>query len=88
MGGLDAIVFTGGIGQHDVATRRDALAGLGDFGIRVDEARNAAHGPRIDADDSDVALLVVATDEEGMMAEAARELLERRAGGAAVPGAR
>ncbi len=88
MGGLDAIVFTGGIGQHDVATRRDALAGLGDFGIRVDEARNAAHGPRIDADDSDVAVLVIATDEEGMMAEAARELLEGRAAGAAAPGVR
>jgi acetate kinase len=85
MGALDAIVFTGGIGEHDVATRRDALAGLDAFGIRVDPERNASHGPRIDADGSAVAILVVATDEEGMMAEAARDLIAGRAGGAVVP---
>ncbi|MBA2667417.1 MAG: acetate/propionate family kinase [Trueperaceae bacterium] len=85
MGGLDAIVFTGGIGEHDAATRRDALADLHRFGIQIDPVRNATHGPRIDADGAAVAVVVVATDEEGMMAEAARELLHRGGADAAAP---
>ncbi len=70
MGDLDAIVFTGGIGQHDARMRMEILEGLDHFGITVDELRNANHGPRIDRG-GPVAVLVVATDEEGMMADAA-----------------
>lgn len=70
MGGLDAVVFTGGIGQHDARMRSEILAGLDGFGIGVEPDANAAHGPRIDAG-GPVAVLVVATDEEGMMADAA-----------------
>ena len=70
MGGLDAVVFTGGIGEHDARMRAEILTGLERFGIAVDPVANAVHGPRIDADGA-VAVLVVATDEEGMMADAA-----------------
>jgi len=42
MGGLDAVVFTGGIGEHDAATRTEVLSGLEGLGIRFDEQRNAA----------------------------------------------
>lgn len=70
MGGLDAVVFTGGIGQHDPRTRAAVLEGLEDFGIELDAEANAAHGPRIDRGGR-VAVLVVATDEEGVMADAA-----------------
>jgi acetate kinase len=76
MGGLDAVVFTGGIGQHDARMRADILAGLEAFGIAVDAEANGTHGPRIDAGGA-VAVLVVATDEEGMMADAALAVLAR-----------
>ena len=42
MGGLDAVVFTGGIGEHDAATRREVLAGLEETGIVLDETANSA----------------------------------------------
>jgi acetate kinase len=70
MGALDAVVFTGGIGQHDARMRTEVLEGLERFGIEVDPRANAGHGPRIDRGGA-VAVLVVPTDEEGMMAEAA-----------------
>jgi acetate kinase len=44
LGGLDAVVFTGGIGEHDTATRAEVLAGLEGMGIALDEKRNAAKG--------------------------------------------
>jgi acetate kinase len=75
MGGLDAVVFTGGIGENAPRVRAAVLAGLASFGIAVDDERNAAHGPRIDADGASVALLVVPTDEEGVMADAAIAVL-------------
>jgi len=75
MGGLDAIVFTGGIGEHDAATRAASLAGLERFGVMVDAVRNAAHGPRISPDGAPVEVLVIATDEDGVIADAARRLV-------------
>ncbi len=75
MGGVDAIVFTGGIGEHDAATRAAALGGLERLGIVLDDARNAHHGPRISRDDATVAVLVVATDEDGVIADATRALV-------------
>jgi acetate kinase len=75
MGGVDAIVFTGGIGEHDAATRAAALGGLERLGIVVDDARNARHGPRISPDDATVAVMVVATDEDGVIADATRALV-------------
>jgi acetate kinase len=79
MGGLDAVVFTGGIGEHDAATRRAVLGGLESFGIALDDERNARHGPRIEREGAPVALLVVPTDEEGVMADAARQVAAARA---------
>ena len=42
MNGMDALVFTGGIGEHQPAVRAEAAAGLGFLGVGVDQARNAA----------------------------------------------
>lgn len=70
MGGLDALVFTGGIGEHDAETRASALAGLASFGIEIDQAHNSAGAMRIDRG-GPVAILVIATDEDGMMAQEA-----------------
>jgi acetate kinase len=82
MGGLDAVVFTGGIGQGSAEVRALALQGLDCMGIRLDETRNReARGfdqvCRISTDDSKIAVLVVPTDEERMMAREALRALSR-----------
>lgn len=69
---LDALVFTGGIGEHSPEIRRLVLDRLGFLGLHVDEARNAADGRssngRISDDGAPVAL-VIPTDEEAVIAE-------------------
>ncbi|RFA16421.1 acetate kinase [Subtercola boreus] len=67
LGGVDAIVFTAGVGENSVAVRGRALEGLEWMGIRIDPQRNESRerGPRlISSDDSAVAVLVVPTNEE------------------------
>ncbi|MDF2443960.1 MAG: acetate kinase [Subtercola sp.] len=67
LGGVDAIVFTAGVGENSVVVRGRALAGLERLGIRIDPQRNESgeRGPRlISTDDSAVAVLVVPTNEE------------------------
>ncbi len=69
---LDALVFTGGIGEHAAPVRERALSHLGLLGFRVDAAANARHGAgrsgRISAPDSRCAL-VIPTDEERVIAQ-------------------
>ncbi len=81
LGGLDAVIFTGGIGQGSGVVRALALQGLDCMGIALDEKRNAeASGNEvglISTDDSRVAVLVVPTDEERMMAREALRTLSR-----------
>ncbi|WP_264993109.1 acetate kinase, partial [Mycobacterium montefiorense] len=63
----DVISFTAGVGENDAAVRRDALAGLEQLGVVLDESRNLAGGKgaqRISADDSTITVLVVPTNEE------------------------
>ena len=76
MGGLDAVVFTGGVGQGSARVRAMALQGLDCIGIQLDDQRNRdargfAEVCRVSADDSKVTVLVVPTDEELMMAREA-----------------
>jgi acetate kinase len=47
LGGLDMLVFTGGIGENDIASRAEICAGLGALGITIDPARNNARGEAI-----------------------------------------
>jgi acetate kinase len=68
LGGVDTIVFTGGIGEHDPRTRAQVAAGCAWLGVRLDEDRNRAGELRIGAHGSEVEVLVVPTDEEGMIA--------------------
>jgi acetate kinase len=82
MGGLDVVLFTGGIGQGSAMVRTLALQGLDCMGIVLDEQRNRdARGfdevCRISADDSKITVLVVPTDEERMMAREALRALSR-----------
>jgi len=68
LGGLDGIVFTGGIGENDAATRADIAAGCGWLGLDLDEAADD-HGARpINSAASRVAAWVIPTDEERMVA--------------------
>ncbi|MFT4212309.1 MAG: acetate kinase [Microbacterium sp.] len=76
LGGVDVLSFTAGVGENSIRVRAAALATLGFAGVRLDPERNAArgHGIRvISADDSQVAVLVVPTNEE---LEIARQTLE------------
>lgn len=69
MGGLDALVFTAGIGEHQPPVRAAVCAHLGWLGVEVDAAANAADAARIEAASSKVAVRVIATDEERVIAE-------------------
>jgi acetate kinase len=69
LGGIDTLVFAGGIGEHAAPVRSRVCEGLEFLGISVDEARNAAHARLISKDDGRVAVRVIPTDEEQMMAQ-------------------
>src|SRR5215218_10103569 len=77
LGGLDALVFTGGIGEHAAPVRERVCEGLGFIGIRLDPDRNAAHAPVISSDDAAVTVRVVPTDEDLMVARHTRRLIEQ-----------
>jgi acetate kinase len=68
LGGLDAIVFTAGIGENQPEVRRRICADAGWLGVDIDEAANASGEQRISAPDSRVAAYVLPTDEELMIA--------------------
>jgi acetate kinase len=81
LGRLDAISFTAGVGENHVGIRRDTMAGLENFGIRIDDALNnneaGVKGARvISTEDSTVKVLVVPTNEELAIARAAAELAD------------
>ena len=76
MAGLDVVVFTGGIGENDAVTRQASLRGLEFLGIELDEERNARADLEIHKDQSRVKVLVIPTDEEGMIAKEAQNAVE------------
>jgi len=69
LGGLDMLVFTGGIGEHAALVRARVCRQANWLGVRLDEAANARGGPRISTEDSPAPVWVIATDEEQMIAE-------------------
>ena len=79
LGGIDAIVFTAGIGEHDAAVRAAICARLGWLGVALDANANSRHAERIDAAGSRIAVLVIPTDEEQVIADEALGLLRRHA---------
>ena len=68
LGGLDALVFSGGIGEHSVPVRTRACDGLEFLGIEIDEKRNLANESVISTNSSRVVVHVIPTDEESMIA--------------------
>jgi len=78
LGGCDALVFTAGIGEHSAVVRSRVCAGLGVFGIALDEGRNERSAQVISRDDASTAVLVVPTDEERAIAEQTARLVTGR----------
>ena len=70
LGGLDGLVFTGGIGEHAAPVRADVCARLAWLGVQLDERSNRAHGPTIATASSRVAVYVIPTNEEIVIARA------------------
>lgn len=75
MGGVDAMVFTGGIGENDRAIRAEILTGLAWTGVTLDRAANSANKARISTADAQVAAWIVAADEERQIAFDAASLM-------------
>ena len=76
LGGLDGIVFTAGIGEHDPVIRAMICEHLGWTGARLDPEANAANAALISAADSAITLRVIPTDEERMIARHVHTLLK------------
>ena len=76
MEGLDAIAFTGGIGENAVAVRARILRGLKWLGVELDDAANAQGGPRLNKKGSNIECWIVPAQEERMIAADALRLLE------------
>ncbi|MDP4991004.1 MAG: acetate/propionate family kinase [Marivita lacus] len=74
--GLDAIAFTGGIGENAVGVRARILRGLEWAGVRINPDFNHRSGPRLHADSSKVSVWVIPAEEERMIAMDAAALLE------------
>jgi acetate kinase len=80
LGGLDVIVFTGGIGENSDIVRRDVCRDLGYMGVKIDDSKNdGLRGKKVDisASDSRVKVLVIPTNEEIVIARDTKEIVEK-----------
>ncbi len=79
LGGLDTLIFSGGIGEHSPVARARICEGLGFLGIELDASRNTVGGPIISTAGAAVTVRVIRTDEEMQIAKSVRSLLVSRA---------
>jgi acetate kinase len=75
LGGLDALVFTGGVGENAAPVRAKVCKAAGWLGIALDEKANAAGGQRLTLADSPVSAWAIPTDEQGVIARHTARLL-------------
>ena len=75
LGGVDTLVFAGGIGENAAPVRGRICAGLQHLGIDIDEDANARHTQRISTDSGRVAVRVIRTNEESVIADLSIRLL-------------
>ena len=75
LGGLDALVFTGGIGERGAQVRQQVCAQLGWLGLRLDAAANGGNAAKISAADSRIEVCVIPTNEEWIIARHAARLV-------------
>ena len=76
LGGLDAIVFTGGIAENAAAIRSRVCRDAAWLGVALDEQANAAGGPRISAAEPSASAWVIPTNEELMIARHTQRIVE------------
>jgi acetate kinase len=76
LGGLDALVFTGGIGENAAAVRARVCRAARWLGVELDETANEAGGPRISSPGSRTTAWVIPTNEEWMIADHTRQALD------------
>jgi acetate kinase len=81
LGGLDQLIFTGGIGEHAAPIRERICEPLGFLGIELEAPANGNHAAVISREGSSVTVRVIPTNEELMMARHARGLLRKQANG-------
>ena len=81
MGGLDAIAFTGGIGENDAHVRAEILRGLDWAGVAFDDAANQRNGKALHAEGASVAIWTVVAEEERQIAREAFAVMAGEAGG-------
>ncbi len=75
LGGLDTLVFTGGIGEKASFVRAETCRGLEHLGVELDESANAAHADVISAPGASCVVRVVRTDEDLVIARHTRALV-------------
>ncbi len=78
MEGLDAVTFTGGIGQRDAGLRYEVLKSLHFLGMNIDSSRNDKHETIISADDSKIKALVLETNEEIVVARETLKVIQEK----------
>lgn len=80
MNGVDAIVFTAGVGENNAATRTAIAKNLGFLGVKLDEEKNQQRGAELDisADGATVRTLVIPTDEEMMIATDTQRIVTKK----------
>ncbi|WP_294605424.1 acetate kinase [uncultured Bacteroides sp.] len=80
LGGVDIIVFTGGVGENQASCRSGACEGLEFMGVKLDLEKNKVRGEEavISADDSKVKVVVIPTDEELMIASDTMDILNKK----------
>jgi acetate kinase len=78
LGGLDRLVFTGGIGEHSAEVRAAICEGMGFLGLALDPRRNAAHELTISLDGTTASVHVIPTDEEQVVLEGVLAVLDNK----------
>ena len=76
MGGLETLVFSGGMGENAPEIRSRICGGLGFLGIRLEERQNKKNAPIISIDDGHITVRVIHTDEEWMIAKMVSQMLD------------
>ena len=79
MGGVDAIVFTAGLGENAIETRADICKGLEFLGIEIDDAKNNVRGKatEVSKDGAKVKVFVIPTNEELVIARDTKQLTSK-----------
>ena len=78
LGGLDTLVFAGGIGEKSPVIRSRICEGLGFLGIELDEKRNIANAQIVSTENGQITVRVIHTDEEWMIAKIVSQMIQNK----------